>query len=177
MTIHDDITTNYSGTYFKITEISPNTKTLSLPQTYEVDVNFPGDNFVTQFSLNNDQSWSILYEFADSLQQEEYTYNFDGSGNLVSTYSPSLARSRTGQLSSAKCSWWTMVTQFPVEATLTIKGLTRPSILMQYVKVNVWFAGGKKHNSSGLYIITRQVDKLDAAGYRTTLTLLRVGGD
>ena len=69
------------------------------------------------------------------------------------------------------------MTEFPIEATLTIKGLTRPSILMTYVKVNVLFAGGVKHISSGIYIITKQVDEIDSSGYRTTLTLLRVSGD
>lgn len=177
MTIHDDLSSNYSGSYFKVVEVGANTKTLSMGTTYEIDVNFPSDNFVTQFSLNNDQSWSILYEFADKLEQENYVYNYDDAGNLVSTYAPSLARSPNGALSVAKSNWWTRVTQFPIQATLTIKGLTRPSILMSYVKVNVWFAGGKKHNSSGLYVITKQIDTLDASGYKTTLTLLRVGGD
>ncbi len=177
LTIHDDRTNNYSGSYFKVTEVSPNTKVYSNPDTYEIDVNFPGDNMVTQFSLNNDQAWTILYQFSDELKQEEYTYQYDDKGSLVSTYSPSIARSDNGWLSAAKSSWWTKVTQFPIQATITIKGLTRPSILMSYVKVNVWFAGGKKHNSSGLYIITKQVDSLNAQGYKTTLTLLRVGGD
>jgi hypothetical protein len=48
---------------------------------------------------------------------------------------------------------------------------------MTYVKLNVWFHGGQKHVSSGLYIITKQEDSIDASGYRTTLTLLRVGED
>ena len=69
------------------------------------------------------------------------------------------------------------MTSFPIEATITLKGLTRPSILMTYVKLNVWFAGGVKHVSSGTYIITKQVDKIDSSGYTTTLTLLRVGGE
>ena len=69
------------------------------------------------------------------------------------------------------------MTEFPITATLIIKGLTRPSILMTYVKLNVWFAGGQKHISSGMYIITKQVDKISSAGYSTTLSLLRVGGD
>ena len=69
------------------------------------------------------------------------------------------------------------MTQFPVQAEITIKGLIRPSILMSYVYLNVWFAGAQKHISSGLYIITKQVDAIDASGYRTTLSLMRVGGD
>ncbi len=177
MTIHDDRTAGYSGTYFKVTEVSANTKTFSSPDTYEIDVNYPGDNFVTQFSLTNDQSWAILYEYAEKLQMEEYSYRVSNTGEVYSEYAPNLVRSATGGFSAAKSAWWTKMTQFPVQAVLTIKGLTRPSLLMSYVKVNVWFAGGQKHISSGLYIITKQVDNISASGYKTTLTLLRVGGD
>jgi hypothetical protein len=69
------------------------------------------------------------------------------------------------------------MTEFPITATLTMKGLARPSLLMSYVKLNVWFHGGMKHISSGLYVITKQQDIIDSSGYKTTLTLLRVGGD
>ena len=69
------------------------------------------------------------------------------------------------------------MTQFPIQARVTIKGLTRPSILMTYLKLNVWFNGGLKHISSGMYIITKQEDTIDSSGYKTTLELLRVEGD
>ena len=128
--------------------------------------------------MNNDQSWSILYEFSEDLNQEKYVYNIDDEGHITTKYVPSILKSeRTQDVSAAKTQWWTNMTRFPVQATLTIKGLTRPSILMTYVKLNVWFAGGIKHISSGMYIIIKQVDQIDSNGYKTTLTLLRVGGD
>ena len=180
LSIHDDVNNLFGGTYFKVTEVSKNNSpsvTNSL-DTYELDVNYPGDNFVTEFSLNNNQSWAILYEYADNLNQEKYSYHIDNQGRMVTNDSPNLLRSDyTGNQSPTKSQWWTKMTQFPVEATVTIKGLARPSILMSYVKLNVWFAGGMKHISSGLYIITKQIDQIDASGYKTTLTLLRVGGD
>ena len=46
---------------------------------------------------------------------------------------------------------------------------------MEYVRLNVIFHG-RKHISSGLYIITKQVDQIDMSGYRTTLSLTRIGG-
>ena len=57
-----------------------------------------------------------------------------------------------------------------------IKGLIRPVMLMTYLRVNAMFYG-QKHISSGLYIITKQEDTVDKAGYRTTLSLMRVAGD
>ena len=98
-------------------------------------------------------------------------------GKVITTYAPSLIRNASGQISNCETTWWSLMTNFPITATLTLKGLTRPSLLMTYVKLNVWFHGGQKHISSGLYIITKQQDRIDSSGYKTTLTLLRVGED
>jgi len=48
---------------------------------------------------------------------------------------------------------------------------------MQYVRLNVIFPGGNKHISSGLYIVTKQVDTLSESGYKTVLSLTKIGGD
>jgi hypothetical protein len=45
---------------------------------------------------------------------------------------------------------------------------------MQYVRLNVIFPGGNKHISSGLYIVTKQVDNISGDGYKTTLSLTRI---
>jgi hypothetical protein len=179
LTIHDDTSNNMGGTYFKVTEVGGSTAGESnSADTYELDVNFPTDNFITQFSLNNDQSWAILYEYSNEIKQSNYSYKMNGEGQIVTTYAPPMLRSSaTGGITPAESTWWGLMTGFPIQATLTLKGLTRPSILMTYVKLNVWFHGGVKHISSGLYIITKQEDKLDSNGYKTTLTLIRVGED
>ena len=178
LTINDDYNNDLGGTYFKVSEVSANASVYNATDTYELDINYPGDNFVTEFSLNNDQSWAILYEYAGDVKQEEYTYNIRDDGTIETLSSPSLLTSSlTNDKSAYKTQWWSYMTEFPITATLTLKGLTRPSMLMTYVKLNVWFAGGQKHISSGTYIITKQTDSITSAGYTTTLTLLRVGGD
>ena len=178
LTINDDYNNDLGGTYFKVSEVSANAAVYNATDTYELDINYPGDNFVTEFSLNNDQSWAILYEYAGDVKQEEYTYNIRDDGTVETLSSPSLLTSSlTNGKSAYKTQWWSYMTEFPITATLTLKGLTRPSMLMTYVKLNVWFAGGQKHISSGTYIITKQTDSITSAGYTTTLTLLRVGGD
>ena len=48
---------------------------------------------------------------------------------------------------------------------------------MTYLRLNTIFPGGHKHISSGLYIITKQVDTIDGSGYRTTLSLTKINGD
>ena len=45
---------------------------------------------------------------------------------------------------------------------------------MQYLRLNVVFPGGNKHISSGLYIVTKQVDDINSNGYVTTLTITRI---
>lgn len=178
LTIHDDYNNDLGGTYFKVNEVSSDTSTYTATNTYEIDINYPGDNFVSSFTVNNDQSWAILYEYSGNIKQEEYTYNIRDDGVVETVKSPSLVTSNlTNEPSAYKSQWWTQMTQFPISASLTIKGLTRPSILMTYVKLNVWFAGGQKHITSGTYIITEQTDTINTSGYSTTLKLLRIGGD
>ena len=67
------------------------------------------------------------------------------------------------------------MTEFPISATLIIKGLVRSAMLMSYIRVNSFFYG-RKHVSSGLYIVTKQQDKIDGSGYRTVLSLTRIAG-
>lgn len=176
LAIHDDITNALGGTYFEVKEVKAGTK-VSNYDVYEVDVGYPGDNFVTQFNLTNNQQYTILYDYAGKIEQTKYIYSIDNNGQLSTQYAPSIARSKSLQkVTEQNKNWWTKVTQFPIQATLTIKGLTRPSILMSQVRINTVMYG-QKHISSGLYIITKQQDKLDSNGYTTTLTLLRIGGD
>lgn len=177
LSIHDDVNNQFGGTYFKVSEVGQSSANSLSADTYELDVNFPTDNFITQFSLVNDQSWSILYEYSKDVSQQTYSYKINDDGKMITTYAPSLLRGSNGDISNAESNWWSLMTNFPITANLTMKGLTRPSLLMSYVKLNVWFHGGQKHVSSGLYIITKQQDKIDSSGYKTTLTLLRVGED
>jgi hypothetical protein len=178
LTLYDDTTNEMGGTYFTVTEVVGGTGEYLSADTYVLDVNFPSDNFITQFSIQNDQSWSILYEYVHEIDSQKYSYRLDDDGNMITTYAPTLVRSNSsGGISAYESSWWTLMTEFPIKAVLTMKGLTRPSVLMTYVKLNVWFHGGMKHLSSGLYVITKQEDRLDSSGYKTTLTLLRVGAD
>lgn len=51
---------------------------------------------------------------------------------------------------------------------------------MTYLRLNVIFPGGgegiRKHISSGLYIVTKQVDDISGNGYKTTLSLTKISG-
>lgn len=175
--VYDDISNRYGGTYFKVVRVSANTDTHLSYNTYVVDVGYPTDANVMDFNINNDDSWALLYNYAKDIQLPQYSYHIDDSGTVVQAESSVLTNSkRVFQTTEATRNWWSLMTQFPITATLTIKGLLRPAMLMSYVKVNAYFYG-HKHTSSGLYIITKQEDVINAQGYKTTLSLTRVGGD
>lgn len=176
LTIQDD---RELGTYFTVKKVSSHDDTISLNNTdiYEVDVGYPGDTLVTSFKINNDSSWSLLYDYSNNISMNDYIYNIDSSGNIYGRYSPNVTTSSVYlKTTETQKNWWTQMTQFPITATLTIKGLLRPAMLMSYVRINALFYG-QRHVSSGLYIITKQVDTINAGGYRTTLSLTRIAGD
>jgi hypothetical protein len=175
--IMDDTTNKFGGPYFKVKKIDTSNNRSSVESAWEIDVGYPGDNQVMSFDIHNDEVWSILYDYNSKIDQSSYTYRIDNEGNIITEMSPSIARSRKSKtLKERNKTWWTQMTQFPITATLTIKGLIRPTLIMDYVKLNVLFYG-QKHIASGIYVITKQEDKIDESGYRTTLTLLRVRED
>ena len=177
MAISDDSSNSMGGPYFQVKKISVNTSRSSADNAWEIDVGFPGNNQVMSFSVDNDESWSLLYDYQDKISQSSYSYKIDNNGELQITETPSIMRSRRHKnLPEKNKTWWTKMTQFPITATLTLKGLVRPTLLMDYIKVNVLFYG-RKHIATGIYVITKQEDTINESGYRTTLTLLRVGGE
>lgn len=176
LTIDDDASGKLGGPYFKITEVKANNKAITSSDTYVVDVGFPSDSLVTNFTINDDNSWALLYNYASSVDKQTYTYSLDDKGDIVTRYSPNITTSSKSFITTeAQKTWWTNMTRFPITAELTIKGLIRPTMLMTYVRINSFFYG-QKHISSGLYVITKQVDTIDGTGYRTTLSLTRIGG-
>ena len=175
--VFDDISNEYGGPYIKIVQVTNHINYNIQYNTYEIDVGYPAGNFVTNFSINNDGSWSILYKHANDIQLPEYTYIIDNNGKLIPDSSSSLMTSKKYTYETeASRTWWSNMTQYPISAKITIKGLLRPAILMSHVRVNAYFYGNK-HISSGLYIINQQEDSIDNQGYRTTLTLTRISGD
>jgi hypothetical protein len=173
----DDISNEYGGPYFKVINVPANVKYTNAFNCYEVDVGFPSGNFVSSFTIDNNESWSLLYNFSKEIKASEYIYDVDDRGNIEMKFSPMITTSsRYSESTTASKSWWSNMTQYPISGKLTIKGLLKPALLMSYVKINTYFYG-HKHISSGLYIITKQEDTIDSSGYKTTLSVTRISGD
>ena len=158
------------GAYFKVSEVSPNSMSNTL---YEVDVGYPGDNFVTDFQLSDNIYWPLVYQYNDKIPKWEY--EISNKGEIIKTRTNSLLTDNKYMSTSIiNSNWWKSVTEFPISAKLTLKGLTAPVMLMTYIRVNTLFYG-QKDLASGLYVVVAQDDSISGSGCTTTLTLLRVG--
>lgn len=173
LVVVDDISGKFKGPYFKIVEV---TKAQEMPLAYDLDIGYPSQNIVTEFDVEDDEGYTIFYNFMEELNTDQYVQRINDRGELEEVYAPILGTDNAQrQITEVEKTWWTKITEFPVKARITVKGLLRPAILMTHIRLNVYFYG-RKHLSSGLYIVTKQVDDVSTSGFRTTLNLLRVGG-
>lgn len=160
--------------YFKIGKIKQTnaSKSVALKNCYYVDVGFPGDSFVTNFSLNNDVYWPMYYKYAGNFS--EYKYNIDYSGNIYSQKIHPLELDDKFQTKNvSQMNWWEYVRSYPVSASLTIKGLMKPVMLIENIYIYSTFYG-QEDLATGIYSIIGQKDRVDGSGYSTTLELLKV---
>lgn len=175
LTFDDSSSGDNAGSYFKVTEVDTN---VQHPEAYVLDIGFPGANCVTNFNVENDENYSIYYDYQNTLHPQEYVNRINANGEYEEVYAPTIssgnAQHKTDEDTKA---WWAKVTNYPIKASVTIKGLLRPAVLMTYVRLNIYLFG-KKHINSGLYVITKQVDRISGlGGYMTDLNMLRIGGD
>ena len=182
LTLHDDTiydklysdTSNLSGPYFRVSKTS---YTTDRSDAYEINIGFNTTPIVTSFTVENNENYSIYYDYQKELYPEEYVRRINNNGEWEDIFAPSISsRNDKFKTETDDITWWTKITKYPINASITVQGLLRPAMLMSYVRLNVIFPGGNKHISSGLYIVTKQQDSISGSGYRTTLSLTRVGG-
>jgi hypothetical protein len=174
LTIVDDTTGEFGGPYFKVTKT---TSDIEQSTAYDIDIGYPTANIVTSFNIDNNENYSIFYEWQKQLNDKNYVYRISADGNETLEYAPIVSsRNSLYKTNVSDKTWWTKITKYPINASITFKGLIRPAILMTYVRLKVYFFGWK-HISSGLYIVTKQQDVVDENGYRTTLNLTRISND
>ena len=181
MTIYDDSITSADksmskkGPYFKVDKVST---VMEHGDAYEIDVGINTSTIVRSFTIDKNENYAIYYEYQNLAHPENFVRRINGDGQWEEVYAPtSMAKPDKYKTDPSDQVWWTKATQFPINATIQIQGLLRPATLMQYVRLNVIFPGGRKHLSSGLYIVTRQVDHIGPNGYATTLSLTRIKGE
>lgn len=184
LTMHDDATYDQRaasdleirGSYFKVERVSYKT---NQADAFQIDIGFGNTGtIVTEFSITDDENYALLYEYNEQLDTNPYVTRIDNNGQPYTVYAPTVTSKNDQFITRAEdITWWTKMTKYPIKASITVQGLLRPAILMSYVRLNVIYPGGRKHISSGLYIVTQQRDIIDGQGYRTTLTLAKIAGD
>lgn len=191
LTLHDDTTYDNSydsgakrpivngrelvGPYFKVSRTDYLT---NKSDAYEIDIGINTSAIVTSFNVKQNENYAILFDYQGELATHPYRQSINNFGEIEQVYAPGISSQNPYRLTTtADIVWWTKVTKYPISATLTVQGLLRPAQLMTYVRLNVIFPGGKKHITSGLYIVTKQTDQIDYNGYRTTLELTKIAGD
>jgi hypothetical protein len=181
LTIHDDSITNSNkslskkGPYFEVKKVST---VMDRGDAYEIDIGINTSTIVRGFEIDKKENYSIYYEYQNLAHPERFARRLNKDGLWEDDFAPtSMIRPEAFNVSASDQVWWTKATQFPINATIKVQGLLRPATLMQYVKLNVIFPGGHRHLSSGLYIVTRQLDEIGPSGYYTTLSLTRIKGD
>ena len=191
LTIHDDTTYDKAfadpeiiegcelvGPYFKVTKTSYSQEHAD---AYEVDIGYNNSTIVSNFQIENNENYALYYDYQGKLNQEQYVRRINRDGKWEDVYAPNATSKNNSYLTrTSDITWWTKITKYPINASITIQGLIRPAQLMTYLRLNVIFPGGgegiRKHIASGLYIITKQTDKIDASGYKTTLNLTKIAG-
>ncbi len=188
LTVHDDTSYDriYSdresidgreiiGPYLKVTKTSYTDKQ---NDAYALDIGFNSAALILDFQVQQNENYSLYYEYNNKINPEEYVRRINDAGQWEEVYAPvSTSNNATFETNPDDVTWWTKITKYPIAATITIQGLLRPATLMSYLRLNVIFPGGHKHISSGLYLITKQIDTIDGNGYRTQLSLTRISGD
>lgn len=174
LTFIDDTSGELGGTYFKITEVDKNKV---YPDAYELYIGYPTANLVRNLSIENNENYAIYYKYDRELHPNNYVERVSPSGNIIPVYAPTISsKNNHFETNINDTSWWTKASQYPISLSLDIKGLLRPAILMTYVKLYIKFYS-KLHIHSGVYIITKQVDKVNKSGYTTTLNMVKVSND
>lgn len=174
ITYEDDTSGELGGAYFRISEV--NTQ-IQHPEAYMLNIGYPQANYVYNFSVDNDESYSIYYDYQTKIHPQDYVTRINQNGDYERVHAAVISSNTPAHdTNQNEITWWSKVTEYPIKASITIKGLLRPAILMSYVRLNI-FMYGNKHINSGLYIITKQVDTISSDGYKTLLNLTRIAGD
>lgn len=176
-----------SGPYFTVRKVTTQN---SHSEAYSIDVGYNTSTLVSSFVINNNENYSIYYDYANDFAPVKYVRTIGSDGHLQDEYRPAVTSENILFTPTQEdINWWSKVTKYPISGTITIRGLLRPALLMQYIRVNIIFPGGtngqpseevkdtygtRQHIYSGLYLITQQNDSISESGYSTTLSITKI---
>lgn len=96
LNVIDDVSEAFGGPYFTVKKLS---KANSFSDrglgTYQIDIGYPSQNVVTAFNVENDENYSILYNYSNKLTDEQYSYRINDQGKLEPVYAPLISSSNS----------------------------------------------------------------------------------
>ena len=137
----DSVDDVFNGPYFKV--VNSTTAGSSL-DCYSLDIGFDyrTNNAITSFTIDNQEAYSIFYDYSRKLTTNEYVQRIDDNGTLSNVYAPIISSNNDQGITFPEDeNWWKNVTQYPLSATVQIRGLLRPAILMSKVDIGCFFYG------------------------------------
>lgn len=172
MIIHDE-PDNLDGPYFEIINSNLH-QGVGNHYSVDIDIGYPSDTQVFSFTPSQNTSLALITPFQRKYDSKLIA-NINDEGEFESSGTPSLAM-KNGSADVSFQNWWKNMTNYPINAVLKTRGLIKPSILCDYLHINILFFG-QKYNYSGYYMVTGQKDYINLGGYQTELSLVRVEGD
>lgn len=172
MLSYNDATNDASFRIVEVTRQDTADRDALIKNCYTLDVGFPGNTMITSFALGNDVYWPLYYKYAGKIAS--YKYDIDYNGKITkSKVNPLDVDDKFQSKNVESMNWWEYVRSYPVSATVTIKGLMKPVILMEnvYIFSQIY---GQEDLASGLYSIVGQTDTINGGGCSTTLQLLKI---
>lgn len=76
-TINDTKVETLGGPYFQIDSVSSN---VEHADAYEIDIGYPSQNIVMSFSINDNENYSIYYDWQSNINSEEYVMRINDNG-------------------------------------------------------------------------------------------------
>lgn len=109
LVIHDDTSydkfyydSTISGPYFEIKRVS---HTMEHTDAYTIDVGYNTSTIVTNFSIENSENYSILYDYQQNLNPQQYIRRINADGKWEDIYAPT-STSSTNYLTETEDITW-----------------------------------------------------------------------
>ena len=95
----------FNGPYFKVinsTDASASIDCYSLNIGFDYQTN----NAITQFNIDNNEAYSIYYNYSKKLTTDEYVQRIDDNGTLSSVYAPIISSDNTQGITQPEDENW-----------------------------------------------------------------------
>ncbi len=176
--IIDTIGDTIRGPYFRISRVQTSDENVesNTMQYLDMDIGYPSQSNIISFNVNDDTGYSILYDYNEEVKKDSVISYIDDNGEIVTERSNTvLSKEVARRIHESDRTWWANMTNYPIKATLVVKGLLRNIELLSKVKINVLFYG-QKHHYSGIYMVNKVSDSISENGFRSSLELIRIKG-